>query len=138
MMSSRKYRARLFRLFETEREQRERRVIWVLIAIVTGIILGHLFLAPLDAYAATMPSTSLPYVDDANERIDNRHNVTIACAGFGRAYKLKVVDTKTRKRVKARHVKKRVWLTVLKNKRLYKISVRADGSKWKSIYYRIG
>ena len=98
---------------------------------VAAVVAGHLFLAPLSAYGA-----SLPYIDDANEWSGGKTCITVTACGK-KSCKLKVTDCKTGKRVKVTKHKPRVWTVVIRNHRTYKLSVKDKGG-WKTIRYRIG
>ena len=95
----------------------------------------------LTAIASNAYAVSLPYVDDVNYWTDKTNIATITCVGNENKFKLRVIDTKTHKRLKIQKHKKNVWTVVLKNKHTYKIKVRGlaknHKTAWKTIYYRI-
>ena len=130
MLRSRKYRAIAARSTERVREERTNRIVELIAIVIAAVVFGQLFLAPLEAYGA-----SLPYVDDCTERVDGKYNVTVTAAG--KDCKLRVVDVKSKKRVKVRRYGRNVWLVKLRPHRSYKLQVR-DSGRWQTIRYRIG
>lgn len=115
----------------------------IIAAIVAAVIALSLSFTP-SAEAATLsagsvePRCSLPYVDDVNEWSKNNVILTVYCCGNAKSYDLKVVSDKGKKAKAVRSKRHRnVWTVVVKKNRVYKLSVRAKGGKWKSIKYGI-
>lgn len=82
--------------------------------------------------AASVPSVSLPYVDDVNEW-GSGHILTVVAAGEPSALKATVKG----KALKVTRHKRNVWTVVVKRKAYVKLSVRAKGGKWKAIGFRV-
>lgn len=125
------YRERAARSCEEWRRRYENRAIATVVCVLFGLMLGFLFMAPLEAYGA-----SLPYVDDVNEWDGGKCCLTVTCCGKAKT-ELKVTDLKNGKRIRVEKHRARVWTCVIRKHRAYKLQVR-DGKRWQTIRYRIG
>lgn len=83
--------------------------------------------------AASVPSASLPYVDDVNEWGASRCILTVVASGDRAVLKA----TSGGKALKVKRHERNVWTVVVKKRAYVKLSVRAEGGKWKSIGYRV-
>lgn len=110
-----------------------------LMAVLITSACTMLHVEPAEALAPAKASTcSLPYVDDASPMNANVYSVTLTCAGNAKSFTMKAVDMSTSKKAPVTKHAKRVWTAKLKRGHVYRISVKAVGTKaWKSIYYGI-
>lgn len=92
--------------------------------------------APLSAagMSTNAPDVSLPYVEDVNPCGGKKYVAVVTCASNGKA-ELKV--TCGGKKVKVERLDERTWTVTLKKGKTYKMSVKANGSAWKSIKYGV-
>ena len=102
----------------------------VAIGLATIPAVGHAAYAEVTAAA---PSVSIPYVEDVNPA-GGGYVATVTCSGSAKA---EIRVTCRGKRVEARKLAPRTWAVRMRADREYRLSVRADGSAWKSIGYRI-
>lgn len=82
--------------------------------------------------AGSVPSVSLPYVDDVNPS-GSGYVLTVTCAGSAKTVLKASVGGKS---LKVAKVRARVWTVEVPRNKEVKLSVRANG-KWKSIGYRV-
>ena len=83
--------------------------------------------------AGSVPSTSLPYVDDVNPS-GSGYVLTVTCAGSPSA---KLKASVGGKSLKVTKVRARVWTVEIPKGKEVRLSVRAGSGKWKSIGYRV-
>ena len=83
--------------------------------------------------AGSVPSVSLPYVDDANPS-GSGYVLTVTCAGSPSA---KLKASVGGKSLKVTKVRARVWTVEIPKGKEVRLSVRAGSGKWKSIGYRV-
>lgn len=76
---------------------------------------------------------SIPYVDDVNDA--GRDYVATVCVN-GRANAIIKVKS-GKKTIKAKKVKRNVWLVNMKRGKTYKIAARVKNGKWRKIAYKI-
>jgi hypothetical protein len=108
----------------------------VLAMLVAAMVAAAMFATPAEAkvQAADMPRCSLPYVMDVNPN-GNGYDVLVSCSGNAKKFSMKAKCGK--RTLKAERIGKRSWVVKMKRGKTYRLSVRGDGGKWRSIEYRI-
>ena len=96
--------------------------------IITAATIAATLTAPATAFAVSYPS-----VDDVNEWGAGHSILTVTACGKG---KISLKAASGGKKVKARKVKRGVWLVVVKNRKTVKLTARDKDGK-RCIKYRV-